>query len=69
MLFPSCLLGGAACVSLLLPVAAMEYIKNTTVTGYFLQDDPTTNASTFDYVRHAFFSSFPSLPIARGAGD
>ena len=26
-------------------------IKYTTITGYFLQDDPTTNASTFDYVR------------------
>ena len=25
-------------------------IKYTTITGYFLQDDPATNASTFDYV-------------------
>lgn len=25
-------------------------IKYTTITGYFLQDDPKTNASTFDYV-------------------
>lgn len=27
-----------------------RYINYTAVTGYFLQDDPTTNASTFDYV-------------------
>lgn len=26
------------------------YINYTTVPGYFLQDDPTTNASTFNYV-------------------
>lgn len=26
------------------------YIQYTTVTGYFLQDDPSTNASTFNYV-------------------
>lgn len=26
------------------------YIKYTTVKGYFLQDDPSTNATTFDYV-------------------
>jgi hypothetical protein len=26
------------------------YINYTTVTGYFLQDVSTTNASTFDYV-------------------
>ena len=26
------------------------YIKYTTITGYFLQDDPSTNATTFNYV-------------------
>ncbi len=26
------------------------YIKYTTVTGYFLQDEPSTNATTFNYV-------------------
>lgn len=26
------------------------YIQYTTVIGYFLQDDPATNASTFNYV-------------------
>lgn len=26
------------------------YIKYETVTGYFLQDDPSTNATTFNYV-------------------
>lgn len=30
------------------------YIKYSTVKGYFLQDDPSTNATTFDYVRHMF---------------
>lgn len=29
---------------------AAGYINYTTVTGYFLQDEPTTNASTFNYV-------------------
>lgn len=27
-----------------------SYINYTTVTGYFLQDEPTTNDTTFDYV-------------------
>ena len=27
-----------------------SHINYTTVAGFFLQDDPTTNASTFDYV-------------------
>lgn len=27
------------------------YINYTTVTGYFLQDEATTNATSFDYVR------------------
>lgn len=27
-----------------------SYIKYTTVTGYFLQDDPATNETDFDYV-------------------
>ena len=27
------------------------YIKYETVTGYFLQDDPSTNATTFNFVR------------------
>lgn len=26
------------------------YINYTTVTGYFLQDDPSTNATSFNYV-------------------
>ena len=29
------------------------YINYTTVTGYFLQDDPATNVSAFDYVSFA----------------
>jgi hypothetical protein len=27
-------------------------LRFTTVTGYFLQDDPSTDPDTFDYVRH-----------------
>lgn len=27
-----------------------SYIKYSTVTGYFLQDDPNTQANTFNYV-------------------
>ena len=29
----------------------MDYIRYSAVTGYFLQDDPATDSSTFDYVR------------------
>lgn len=32
------------------PYAAGVYINYTSVPGYFLQDDPSTNATTFDYV-------------------
>jgi hypothetical protein len=28
-----------------------SYIRYTTITGFFQQDDPATDASTFDYVR------------------
>ncbi|KAI9693462.1 MAG: hypothetical protein M1820_009255 [Bogoriella megaspora] len=31
-----------------------QYINYTTVTGYFLQDDPSTNASTFNYTTTNF---------------
>lgn len=30
--------------------SSSSYINYTSVTGYFLQDDPSTNASTFSYV-------------------
>ncbi|EMC92228.1 hypothetical protein BAUCODRAFT_38246 [Baudoinia panamericana UAMH 10762] len=33
---------------------ATGFINYTTVTGYFLQDNPTTNASTFDYTATNF---------------
>jgi len=32
-------------------VAFASYLNYSTVTGYFLQDDPATDPSTFDYVR------------------
>ncbi len=32
---------------------ASSYIQYSTVTGYFLQDDNSTNATTFDYVSKA----------------
>lgn len=31
-------------------VSARSYIQYSTVPGYFLQDDNSTNATTFDYV-------------------
>jgi hypothetical protein len=33
-------------------LSSNEYINYTTVTGFFLQDEPTTNPGTFDYVRY-----------------
>lgn len=45
----------AACASAAsLDVSGPGYINYTTVTGYFLQDEPTTNASTFNYVSATF---------------
>lgn len=32
-------------------VSSCDDIKYTSVSGFFLQDDPNTNPSTFDYVR------------------
>lgn len=40
---------GAAALSLFASVDA-AYINYTSVTGYFLQDESSTKASTFDYV-------------------
>jgi hypothetical protein len=34
-----------------LPVTASSFPRYQTLNGYFLQDDPKTNPSTFDYVR------------------
>lgn len=47
------------------PTHAPSYIiKYTTITGYFLQDDPKTNDSTFDYVKHPLHPfPFPSSPL------
>lgn len=39
----------ALALAALAPVCSATYINYTTVTGYFLQDDPNTNATTFDY--------------------
>ena len=46
----------ASIVSLAALVHAQSgsYIQYSTVTGYFLQDEPSTNATTFDYVRPYF---------------
>ncbi|MCJ1446581.1 MAG: hypothetical protein MMC23_007086 [Stictis urceolatum] len=46
-----------ALAATLLSVAAArlpDYIEYSTVTGYFLQDDAKTNASTFDYTKENF---------------
>ncbi|RDW76421.1 histidine phosphatase family protein [Aspergillus mulundensis] len=34
--------------------ASAKFINYTTVTGYFAQDDPSTDPSTFDYTSHNF---------------
>ncbi|KAK1057598.1 putative phosphoglycerate mutase pmu1 [Friedmanniomyces endolithicus] len=54
------LLGAVACLAgvqaqnCLNTVNATGYLNYTTVPGYFLQDNPTTNASTFDYTATNF---------------
>ena len=45
--------------------ASHALLKYTTVTGYFLQDEPTTNATTFDFLTTNFGlinRSYPSDP-------
>jgi hypothetical protein len=32
----------------------LQYIQYSSVPGYFVQDDPSTNPSTFDFVRRPF---------------
>lgn len=44
------ILAAAVIQAALTTVADAAYINYTTVTGYFQQDDPITNATTFDYV-------------------
>ena len=39
------------------------YIKYTAVTGYFLQDDPSTNATTFNYVGRWLVLSISDLSL------
>lgn len=39
------------CLLLACAAPSLAYIQYSTVTGYFLQDDNSTNATTFDYVR------------------
>lgn len=43
------------------------YIKYTTITGYFLQDEPDTNSTTFDYVCCSYYLTihFQSLTQCR----
>jgi len=41
--------------------AASAYIQYSTVTGYFLQDINSTNATTFDYVSEAGMSPWNIL--------
>ena len=40
-----------------------NYIEYETVTGFFLQDEPTTNATSFNYVRSHGGFSHPSDAI------
>ncbi|KAK5166652.1 putative phosphoglycerate mutase pmu1 [Saxophila tyrrhenica] len=41
-------------------------IKYSTVTGYFLQDEPDTNATTFDYTEHDFGLIKRNYPATAG---
>ncbi len=50
LLGPVACLAGVQAQNCLNTVNATGYLNYTTVTDYFLQDNPTTNASTFDYV-------------------
>lgn len=42
------------------------YIKYSTVTGYFLQDEPDTNSTIFDYTQHDFGLIKRNYPATRG---
>ncbi|KAL9079391.1 MAG: hypothetical protein Q9157_001737 [Trypethelium eluteriae] len=47
-----------------------SYIQYSTVTGYFLQDEPSTNATTFDYTSTNFGlinRTYPSDPCGYGS--
>ena len=51
-------------IKLLMAVEARSfYINYTTVTGYFLQDDPSTNPSTFDFVFTQITPNDNHLPL------
>lgn len=57
VLLSSCSMHSKNCLLIVLASAASAqifynptYIQYSTVTGYFAQDDPSTTASTFDYV-------------------
>ncbi|WPH03189.1 putative phosphoglycerate mutase [Acrodontium crateriforme] len=54
MLSPATLATSVAVLASSVQAASSTYIKYSTVTGYFLQDVPTTNASTFDYTATNF---------------
>lgn len=53
MAYSSCLIGATVFLALIAMAEASRpsYINYTTITGYFLQDEPSTDAGTFDYVR------------------
>ena len=46
-----------------------NYINYTTVTGYFLQDEPSTNASTFDFTTTNFGLKNQSYPTDHRRGS
>jgi hypothetical protein len=55
----------ATSAGLQLPIAAPPFLKYQTLTGYFLQDDPETDPSTFDYVGKPVATAFSmSLVLA-----
>lgn len=46
-----CSLTAAAANGIATPAGPQPYVNYSAVTGYFLQDAPATDPSTFDYVR------------------
>jgi hypothetical protein len=74
MVFPNALALGLALVLGLAGLALgresaapQPYVNYSTVTGYFLQDEPSTDPSTFNYVsRFCFFPRSPPKMFVLG---
>lgn len=54
-------LAAAAANAATIDIVNAGYINYTTVTGYFQQDDPSTNPSTFNYVWTSLIKPTPNV--------